>query len=215
MPVPTTSPKPFIPAPGVMQAEMIYNCLGQKVENVYHFLQGDGATPPSEAQMTAVAVALEAWEHGSAVAMRNTSTILTNIIVRDLTSESAGAIEHTPTTSVTGVQTSAALANNVTVAVKWTTRLHGRSFRGRSYHIGMYLTAVSGNQLTTVANGDFQSRYDALRTQLETIAGISFVVLSFAHNKFWRDTALATRIIQCSIDPNLDSQRRRLAGRGT
>lgn len=212
--IPTTQKRPFIPAPGVMQAEMVYSYLAQKCENVYHFLQGDGATPPTVAQMQAVAAALENWESTQGRQMRHSAAVLLNITVRDLSTQSGPAIIRLPTTNVTGVGIGTAPPGNVTAAIKWNTGFRGRSFRGRTYHVGMPPNYITGNQLTAAAITDFLARYTALQTQLEAVAGIQMVVVSFAFNKFWRATALASHVINPSVDANLDSQRRRLAGRG-
>lgn len=215
MPIPTTEKPPFIPAPGVAQVEMLYIESGQHVENVYHVLKGDGSAAPTLTDLNAIAATFEGWEHGSAVAMRHDNTVLGKIVVRDLTTQDGPVIEHEPTTSVTGVQAIPPCPNNVTVAIKWSTAQRGRSFRGRTFHIGMCTAFVDKNQLLGATRNDFLTRYTALHDDVISLGAFKMVVVSKSHQKFWRDVALSTPILSASIDPDLDSQRRRLAGRGT
>lgn len=214
VPIPTSQKRPFIPVQGVAQVEMVYSYLGQVCENVYHVIQGDGATAPTVAQMQAMAAAFEGWENVVAKLDRNTAVSLTEIVVRDLTTQSGPAIVRFPTAPINGQVGSQAMPGNVTAAIKWSTALRGRSFRGRSYFIGISASHVTGDQLTAGARAAYESDANNLITRVLAVQGCTLVVVSYAHNKFWRDAGLVTPITVATVDPNLDSQRRRLAGRG-
>lgn len=214
-PIPTSEKRPFIPAPGVLQVEAVYKCLGEFCENVYHVYNGTWAGALTPTIMQHIAQLVEAWESGTGRGYRHQQSVLDHIVVRDLSTQTGPAIERTPTTVVTGLRPATPAPNNVTVAVKWNTLLRGRSYRGRTFHIGMPMDFVTGDQITAAAHDLMIGGYDGLRTSLAESADQTMVVLSYAHNKFWRDTAVATPIVNCSVNLDLDSQRRRLAGRGT
>lgn len=213
-PIPTTEKRPFIPAVGVAQIEMIFEYLGQRCENVFHALVSGGAAP-TVTQMQTLATAVETWERNFGVNNRHQSCSLVLIRVRDLSTQSGPAIEHVPVPPPVGTGAGEPEPGNVTVAIKWNTALSGRSFRGRTYHVGLPHNYVNGNQLAAGIQAGLVNPYGALLTGInESGANAQMVVLSYAHLKFWRDAAVATPITNPTVDPNLDSQRRRLAGRG-
>lgn len=206
---------PFIPVPGTMQAEMLFTYLGQIVENVYHVQQGDGATAPTVAQMNALATALKDWEAGTGRFRRSVSCSLRHIIVRDLTTRDAPAIDFVTGLPLDGNDATQALPGNVTVAVKWSTAFRGRSFRGRTYHVGMTAGMVLGDQLVVGLSATLAGVYNGLLAAVNAVPGCTLGVVSYAHLNAWRAAGLFTPITAASVDNDLDSQRRRLAGRGT
>lgn len=213
-PIPTSQKRPFIPAQGVMQAEMVFTYLGQICENVFHVIQGDGATAPTVAQMNALAAALVGWEGPQGSHGRNQAAVLQSVIVRDLTTQSGPAVLYQTGLPIVGFNGGQAMPGNVTFAVKWNTALRGRSFRGRTYHIGLSAVNCDGDQIKATEVAGFLSVYQALQSAINGVPGCTMGVLSYAHNKVWRDAALFTPIVAPSIENNLDSQRRRLFGRG-
>lgn len=198
-----------------MQVEMVYHYLSQVVENVYHVIQGDGATAPTVDQMTAVATAFKNWENVTAKAEHSNSLGLYNILVKDLTSRDAPAIDYQTGLPIQGANVGQALPGNVTVAIKWETGFRGRSFRGRTYHVGMTATQVLGDQLVVGTQASLLAIYRALIADVFAVPGCELGVVSYASHNAWRAAGLFTPIIDCSINADLDSQRRRLAGRGT
>lgn len=212
--IPTSQKKPFIPAPGVLQVEMIYSLLGQIVENVYHVQVGSGGTPATETEMDSLAATMENWESVTGRGDRTNACVLTLIRVRRLDVAGDLVKEYTPVSPVTGSGTGGAAPGNVTVAIRWSTGQGGRSNRGRTYFIGMPVNFLSGNQLTSAAQTQIAASYAGLLSGINGTSGLHMGVLSFAHNKFWRNTAQFTPITHSSVEVNLDSQRRRLNGRG-
>jgi hypothetical protein len=212
--IPTSQKKPLILVPATVQVEMIYLHLGQVMENVYHVRTNSGSAQPTEAQMDVLATTFEAWEHNTGVQSRSQLCKLTLIRIRDL-SVAAGLVkEYTPTTTVQGTGVATVCPGNVTVAVRWSTGRGGRSFRGRTYHIGLQDNFTNGNQITTAAQTQLANAYNLLAASITNLAGHNMTVVSYAANKFWRSTGLSTPITNASVEINLDSQRRRLTGRG-
>lgn len=212
--IPTTEKRPFIPVPGVVQVEMIYTLFSQRCENVYHVRMSNGTTIPTAADIQSLLATFEAWEHNTGIGVRSSGVVLSLLRGRNLDVQAGVVVERTPSTAVTGTLTGGAFPGNVTAAVSWRTGLGGRSYRGRSYHIGLVGSQISGNQLDATARTNLVTAYTALLNNVNTTWASGLVVLSYAHNKFWRDAGVTTPILTVSIDPNLDSQRRRLTGRG-
>lgn len=214
-PIPTSEKRPFIPAPGVVQVEMVYVNNNQICENVYHVLRPGGAGSPTSADLDAIAGVFNTWENDHGRTMRNTVTRLTLIRARDLAVQDGLVVEHIPTGLVVGQTAAQPLPGNVTLAIKWSTGLGGRSFRGRTYHVGLSVGDIDGVSILTAARDFIVSNYALLRDNVDAAGIGTLVVLSYAANKFWRAAAVATPILHASADINLDSQRRRLAGRGS
>jgi hypothetical protein len=72
---------------------------------------------------------------------------------------------------------------------------------------------VNGNFVTNAA--DIQAAYDALRTTLDNVTlNVEFSVVSFVFQNAWRRDPLITPISGVAVEATIDSQRRRLPGRG-
>lgn len=201
----------FIPAVNTIRAVMEYNHIGQKCENVFH-AQMAGAV--SLTDLTDLAGTLVNWFDTQLQPLVSNGTSLDKVTCRDMTVESGAAIEFTTDLPMVGTGGSA-LPGNVTVATKWSTGLAGRSFRGRTYLIGLPVgnNTGSANVLDAGYASDLDDAMEALIADI-TVDDRTFVVASFFHDNAPRVTAVLTPIVAASVDTNLDSQRRRLAGRG-
>jgi len=113
-----------------------------------------------------------------------------------------------------GTLTSPSVPGNVTWCVKFLTGLTGRSYRGRNYIMGMTEDATVGNQMDAGRAAAFVANYEAL-LDLVDATDFTWVVLSRVQNNVPLANAIGAPIINVGYtDLNLDSQRRRLTGRG-
>lgn len=209
---------PFIPAENTARFELVYSQNGQIVENVFHIAFAGSIDPTMLEDMAAV---LKTWWNTEIRAIASTTVSLNVIKARDLTTEAGSAIEYTTGLPIVGSNITQALPNNSTLAVKWSTGLAGRSFRGRTYHVGMTANQLlDNNHLRTDSQVEFSTRYNNLVSSVEA-AGANLVVASFYHgvdaNKkpIPRTAAVITNIDNAVINATLDSQRRRLPERGS
>lgn len=201
---------PFIPVPNVAQFNLVFSYFGQECHNVYHLLND------SPFDQTSLAVASQVfidWFEDNMLPLHTIDCSLVKVAARGMDTDSSPAIEVTNGLPLVGTEGAAGLPGNVTVAVKWSTALSGRSYRGRTYHIGLAEDQVTGNQIGTGTAEGMTAGYQALLTALEGTP-YQLVVVSKFHNKLPRTTGIATQIQNCFVDRNVDSQRRRLAGRG-
>lgn len=201
---------PFIPVPNVVKLEAIFNFNDQICENVHHY-QKDVAWDVSTMQNLASEY-IQAWNTLMKPNMTN-EVELVNMRVTDLTTQFSNGIEYQTGLPLAGSSVAPASPNNVTISVTWLTALRGRSFRGRTYHIGIKESDVGQNEITTTFAGYMAAFYGALFTSVPS-TGEDMVVVSYREGNAWRTEGLATPIIGLSIDRTVDSQRRRLPGRG-
>lgn len=201
----------FIPVPNTCRVELVFSQEGQFCENVFHVKQ---AAPFDAAALASVAAAFVSWHGANLKTMQVSTCSLIKIIATALDSESAPGIEYATGLPVVGTRGNAAMPMNVTVAVKWLTALRGKSFRGRSYHIGLDDQDVTLSALPPASVSAMRGAYFPL---IAATAGWvpGLVVVSYRTNNEDRMTGLASEILDCSVDSTVDSQRRRLPGRGS
>ena len=205
----------FIPVENTAEVCMEYKQDNQFICNVFHVLFG---APPTAAQLTTLATDLVAWWNANVKAHVAANMQLWEIRAKDLTTASGVGIAH-PVFGTSGTSGSPAMPNNVTVAVKWLTGLSGRSYRGRSFITGLVEGSIVNNALEAAALTAFQNAFVALRTAIN-VAGRQMVVASkysgvtAAGAPIPRAAGITTVITGSNIEGTVDSQRRRLPGRG-
>ena len=105
--------------------------------------------------------------------------------------------------------------NNSCWTIQFATAQRGRSFRGRNYIGGIPLSVVAGNYITVAAAGAFVGAYTNLVDFGVLDLGIHVVVSHFT-NGGPRVSGVTTPVISYRYaDLAMDSQRRRLPGRGS
>jgi len=202
--------QPFIPAPECARTRMVYDYLGQQIENVIYFQKSGGF---DAAALAALNTEIQtAWT--------------TTLKVHQQTGLAFLFVESTALDVDAGAQNTLAIAGNggiagpgypgsVTVAIKFATGLAGRSFRGRYYWPGIAESQASGNLLLSAVATAFVSDIQTFFADIESALSVNHVVVSYCHNNAWRTTAVATPVTDyLLVDNALDNQRRRLAGRG-
>lgn len=202
----------YQPAPNTMQANVRYSLDGQQVENVLHFEQ---ATTPTTSDCAALANVVENWAYTSYLDVVSSSLSLTEVYVRSLNTAAAPEATDNTHSGATGNIATPALPNNVTWAVKFLTGLTGRSYRGRAYCLGLGESMCLGSSITLSFATDIVTAWEQLITDA---LGADFtpVVLSRVQNHVVLPNAIGAPILTVGYtDLVLDSQRRRLPGRGS
>jgi hypothetical protein len=204
-------PHPFIPAADTVRVDMIYNTLGGTAENVYHVHAG---STPVDGNMDLIAASFLNWEEDVASLARASSVSLKQIIVTDLSVENGERFVATPVPAIIGDLESPVMPNNVTLAIKTLTNRGGRSFNGRHYWIGLTEIQCQGDFIVASARQTLLEDILDLQTRLTT-NGWTLAVVSYCSEGAWRLTAEVSDVISFDADNVLDSQRRRLLGRGS
>lgn len=199
----------FHAIPDTAQVNMIYDFDGQMCENVYYV---KGAGPWDLTMLQALELEFANWEDTYAKVYRNTSTRLTKIFVRDMTTSSGAELE--VDANIVGVWVGAVVPQNVTISLKAQTGMAGRDRRGRTYWIGL-----ADNMLGPTAGQILGSVVLNLVTCLQHLVTTAFTnsgQLVVAHRRSggaWITPAETYQILSyIAADNYVDSQRRRLPG---
>lgn len=147
--------------------------------------------------------------------IQSNSVVFREVYVTDLTTAVSPTVADTSSAGIVGgTSTSSGMPGNVTICTSFRTAGRGRSARGRNYFIGLVESVVTGNAATTTLTTALVEAYEALLLSPEP--GFTWVVLSRFAEGAPRVTALAQTVTSVVlVDSNVDSQRRRLEGRGT
>lgn len=104
---------------------------------------------------------------------------------------------------------------NAPIVVSLRTQKRGRSYRGRIYLSGIPQDALASPvDYTTTRAASVNAAFVALQADLDA-AGFDLVVASKQHNGVVTNPAETNEVIAILTDVHVDSQRRRLFGRGT
>lgn len=201
---------PFIPFENTAQVEFIYRWDGQIVENVLNYRTN---TAPTAANMDTLCAFLRTTWDTYLKPLQSAAVQLQLLRATSLHVANGPAIEYVAGLPASGTGTSAAVPNNVAVVVKWTTAQRGRSYRGRTYHLGIPQASVSGSTLTTGYRNSLGTAWSNFVIVPGTPAW-NLVVCSRYSNGLPRTVGLATPVTGYAINPTCDSQRRRLPERG-
>jgi len=200
----------FVPFTNVAQVATRFTQQGQQVENVYHVLF---PAEPDSPTLLAMCAAFKTWWVNELQSNVCSEVSLNSVIATDLTTDVGVGVEYSTGLPLLGLNTDASVPMNVTLAISWLTAARGRSFRGRTYHVGMCRTDVVGSTIIAAEILLLRGSYGALITDVATAGGV-LVVASRRHAGVARTIGVATEINGVSIDNTVDSQRRRLPGRG-
>lgn len=204
----------FIPVPNVARADVIGSLFGQVVENTLYFLSPEPLIGSVVAQL---AGSVAEWAVTRIVEELGDDYTYLRTETQDLSE--AGLPIYTDATAVgtPGGDPSGCVPGNVTFAVSFRSGLGGRSFRGRNYVPGVPNQYIVGNQVNSGFVDEIVARYNLLPADVhDDLPELDWCVVSRYHLGAPRAEGVATPITTCvSVDYNIDSQRRRLTGRGT
>lgn len=201
----------FVPANNTVEAELRYVQSGEKTENTLYFQK---ETAWDVTSMTALANALKTWWHDNMAPLTTASVALREVYMTDLTSQDALALGVPLSPIDPGQQAVNPLPNSVAYCVSFRTSNRGRSARGRNYIGGIPESYVTQNSVSTGYQASVVASY-ALLIPLAAAQSCTWVVCSRRHNNAPRASAVLYLIREVlAIDLTVDSQRRRLPGRG-
>jgi len=204
---------PFVAVPATIKASLFYTFAGQQVMNRIYV--SHPATLPSEADCQAVANTVAAWWTGNVKALVSNTLALREVQAVSVAEPNGPQATFSAGLPSAGDSIIAPLPNNVAFCVSLRTGLAGRSARGRWYWMGLVENQVDGNEVTTGVVASIVAAIDNLLSALAG-GGVQPVIVSFNSGggprpggpvKFFITDALA-------VDSVVDSQRRRLPGRG-
>jgi len=202
----------FIPVTNCVMAELRFTLDSQHVENTLYFQRASPWTAPLGVLLGSHL--FDWWVTNMAPSLSDDLN-LDSVHVTDLTTVSGFAVDFVPSASENGAIGGSSLPNNCAICISFRTEARGRTGRGRNYICGLPQSHVAENTLDTADGIAFVAAYNAL----PAVAGASaatWVVVSRHLDGAPRTTGLTRSIISVLLlDLIIDSQRRRLPGRGT
>lgn len=209
---------PFVPITNCVESEIRMRLDSQKIENTLYWKK---STAWSAGDILTLGNNLLTWWPVYYAPFISSAVTLSEIYLTDLTSDTAGVLSvPAPAPHPAGDREAASLPNNVALTISFRSGQRGRSFRGRNYISGLSEDAVVLNTVDTGVVSDIESGYNAL-FDVASDSGCFWVIASRYSGvdtdgkPIPRVAGLTTDIISVLVvDPIVDSQRRRLPGRG-
>lgn len=202
----------FIPTLNCINCKMIFTQAGQFVQNNFYF---QTAAPPTATDLDATNTFMHTFWTNQLKANINNTVALVQIQSIDLSSANAQARSLFISPPEAGTLTvTSPLPSNVSIVATARTVLRGRNYRGRIYLPGLgsdYLVSPVTYSATQIVN--IITALSWLLNVANTASEILVVVSKFL-NKVARSSGVKTPVTSWTMDTALDSQRRRLLGRG-
>ncbi len=190
------------------EAVITYAGHGQEFKNIVHAQKVSGY---DLTDLEALAAAVDASVVADWLPIQSSDYTYLNTTVRGL-----NAINDQETTDDTGSAAGGgganALPDNVTLSIKKSSGLTGRSARGRLYWIGTPLgkLATNENQYTTAGRDEIVAAVEALRVAIGATAWDPIIVSRWLDNVKRSTGAVFPWVDTVAVNINVDSQRRRL-----
>lgn len=200
----------FIPTPNNARVAIRQSLFGQDIINTLWF---EGTIPFNDTLLASLNADVIAWWDANLRPLLSDDISLeevTSIAQDSLTAPSASTVAILPGTAAGG-----SAPGNVCLTVTFKTFQRGRSGRGRNYVSGIREIDINGNAVNPVFAANLRTAYAQIPNEIITNGAIHTVV-SFQSNHVPRTEGLPQLITEyVVVDENIDSQRRRLTGRGS
>jgi len=200
---------PFVPTPGIVQANLFYTGPGGVVAQ--NRLYCAASTPPVEDDLSETAAAIMDWAVNDWAPQSIDTWELTGLTIRAMNEEEGINLIQTDDLPVDGeVGSGLDIPNQVTATVTLNTGLVGRSARGRIYIVGLSSGSNNATRLTDAVQAQWQGVFNNLLSKLET-AGHALQVVSFVDGGTPRTEGRSLVVTSVNVRFPLATQRRRLS----
>ena len=202
----------FIPVPNTCQVAFEYLAKGQQLINTLYFEQ---ANPFNVSDMTTLASELDTWHSTHLAPQLAVDAKLQNIKLTSLENNTAPVYELPISPARSGGIAASPLPNHCTFAIKFLTAQRGRSFRGRNYIPLLPDTKTLDNSVDQTWADALVAAYDEIFNIPSFSTPFLWVVVSRYSAGLPRSPGISTPVTDVAYtDLTIDSQRRRLPGRG-
>ena len=202
----------FVPASNTAMVEVRMSLDGQQIENTLYFQK---ETALVTLDLINLAQDISDWWQSSYAPLVSESLKLLEIYLVDLTTAISDSYTFPVLPSAQGGKVGKALPNNVALTVAFSTSNRGRSARGRNYISGIVESDVANNRVSQAYADSWAQAYSEL-IPLAVNRDLAWNVVSRFTNGAERPFAVQYLVRSARVrDLVVDSQRRRLPGRGT
>lgn len=198
--------------PNVVKVEMRYTWDTEEVENTLYFF----LPAPHSAEGLAIlgAELYDVWATEFRP-LQSASVSLREIYLRSMSGLVAPEYTFTTGLPAIGTNTQAPLPNNVTLSISFRSGLTGRSSRGRNFILGMTEDQVAQNLVAPAVIAAYVAAYEQLLPAASRLGSAIWVVYSQYSGGVIRPSGTFNFVLSVVVVDNVvDSQRRRLPGRG-
>jgi hypothetical protein len=203
----------FVGKEDVVQANLRFSLYEQQIENTLYFQYK--TTGVDVAAMQVLGQDLITWWDAYIPTALVNDLVMREVYLTDLSTQTSPTVTVVPGTTVAGASSADSVPNNVTLCVSFRTSGRGRSARGRNYISGFSEGAVTGNQFDPSIAEDIRAGYEELLDATTFTGDWAWVVYSRFENGLPRSEGLVLPVDAVVLtDLVVDSQRRRLPGRG-
>jgi hypothetical protein len=205
----------FIPVPNCVELVATYRntVTNQFAKNVFGFKKNAGGI--TAADLTALKDLYIAWETDLGNNDRSSNIELMNVYIRELSTQNGIILDFPVSPAIAGARANSVLPMHTTLAVKHRTGVAGRSYRGRTYFIGLCEGDVIGDFVATARGDTIRAALQDLRVDASNAGTFVQVVISRQLNGVPREIGVGTQILGTVLeDYRVDTQRRRLSGAG-
>lgn len=203
---------PFIPAPNTLQARLRFNWSTQLVENTLYF---EGSAGVSVALANSLGAALVTWWGTHFAPISSNLMGLLQVYITDLSADNSFVVPYSTGLPIVGANTTEALPFNCAFCISLRTDHRGRSGRGRNFIAGLTEAQQNASIINAATRTTIVAAYQLLVGAGTFVPGLGLSVVSKRHNGIDRVTALVQPVTAVlAVNDVMDSQRRRLPGRG-
>jgi len=203
---------PFVPAANTAAIDVVFSLDGQIVENTLYY---QATTTPGATELASLVEVVTAYIKDEILPFLHAAISLVRVVGTLI--DVIDGLQYTSTTGLpaAGAGTGPLLPNNVSFCISFRTGLSGRSGRGRNYIAGINGDTVAGNTFDNTWANNLVTAYAGLQSVAGDDGWQQVVVSRFTAGAP-RTTALVSVVTSTlSTDHTVDSQRRRLPGRGS
>jgi len=186
-----------------VRVEMRYQENSQERVNIFH-LNVPGATTTD---LSDIADLFDSHDDTFGDVLRNNTTTLTHIIVTNINDAIQEQFVKAITPPRPGTQTGGSMPGNVTSTVSWRTGFAGPRRRGRTYMVDTPVDQVTAGETISGTRAGLLATWGQTLINALQVASKLLVVASHTYHTW-------TPVLSVIVETILDSQRRRLPGRG-
>lgn len=196
----------------VAKADVIHSWDGQLVENTLYFFS---TVPITQANIQALADGLRSYWQTVMLPLMSSQVGFLVVETTHMTPVPALTGASAATVPNAGGDSNPASPNSTTLAVSFRTGVSGRSYRGRNYWIGLTEPNVVNSTVSTTLAAAVAAAYAGMIGLNSVADDWRWGVYSRRLNNADRETGMFNDVTSVVIvDHVVDSQRRRLPGRG-
>lgn len=203
----------FVPTNNCAKVDVVWTWRSQAAVNTLWF---EGDANYSIADLTGLAQGVASWLANYLAPLLSSDLACNLIRATAQEGTTAPSVEYVPSPTIVGGDADNSVTNNTAFVVTFSTSERGRGGRGRNYIPGIPANELTGNSLGVSYATNLVSQYNDLNPEVTGVNNSRHVIVSFQANGLALPTGVKKEVIAYRYaDVFIDSQRRRLPGRGS